>query len=122
MSRLEEVFHLTGHPISYKVDIREESSLPTNIVLNVGIIVVELVANSSKHAFTKEIVQPEITVRLEKKGTNLYVSVQDNGVGLPLVEKQGVGTGLVKRLAGYIKAELSVQSETGTFYTLKLPA
>jgi two-component sensor histidine kinase len=122
VGRLEEVFHLTGHPISYKVDIREESSLPTNTVLNVGIIVAELVTNASKHAFTKEIVQPEITVRLEKKGANLHVSVQDNGVGLPLVEKQGIGTGLVKRLAGYIKAELSVQSETGTFYTLKLPA
>jgi two-component sensor histidine kinase len=118
--RLEEVFHLTGHKISYKVEIQEESPLPVSTVLNLGIIVAELVTNASKHAFNEQIAQPEIAVRLEKKGPNLIISVRDNGIGLPQAEKQGVGTGLIKKLAGYIKAELAVRSEGGTFYTLKL--
>src|SRR5690554_1904712 len=120
VGRLEEMFHLTGHRISFKVNIREEVSLPVNTVLNLGIIVAELVTNASKHAFDGQISHPEITVSLEKQEKNLFISVRDNGIGLPQVEKQGIGTGLVRRLAGYIKAELSVQSEGGTFYILKL--
>ncbi|WP_158861483.1 sensor histidine kinase [Lunatibacter salilacus] len=120
VKRLEEMFELTGHRIKFEVIFKEENKLPTTTVLNLGIIIAELITNATKHAFTEEIINPQITVTIEKQGAKLLVNVQDNGIGVNGSQKQGTGTGLVQRLAKYIQADLFVKSDHGTSYTLRL--
>ncbi|NHE55757.1 tetratricopeptide repeat-containing sensor histidine kinase [Cyclobacterium plantarum] len=118
--RLEEMFKLTEHRINFQVESKADIFLPTNIVLNLGIIIAELVTNATKHAFTDQIINPEIVVSMNKQGAYLLINVKDNGIGLDGGQKQGVGTGLMQRLTKYIHAELFVEPFPGTCYTLKL--
>lgn len=118
--RLEEMFQLTGQDISYKVEIREDVQLPVNTVLNLGMIIAELVTNAAKYAFNELSSDPEISVLLEMNNRHLQIHVRDNGVGIVKNHKEGTGSGLVRRLAGYIKAELNVSNTGGTLYILKL--
>ncbi len=120
VERLKEIFDMTGNAISYKVDIQDECLLSVDTVLNCGIILSEIVTNSTKYAFNEKIVHPEITVFLKREGNHLYLNVRDNGVGLQENGKKGKGSTLIENLVKYIHAELEVQSGEGTSYTLKL--
>lgn len=122
MIKLKEAFVVSDSPkISYLVEIEHEEVLPVETVLNLGMIVGEIVSNAMKHAFNTEIEDAKISLKLKKSGENIQVQVADNGVGLDR-EKIGigVGTGLMQRLARYIKADLTVSNHSGTTYTIKL--
>lgn len=118
--RLEEMFRLTGQTIDFQVGVRQEVRLPVQTVLNLGLIISEIITNSVKYAFNETIILPRIEVSVLKTESGVAILVGDNGVGLPDEPNQGVGSGLIRRLAKFIGAELSVQNENGTSYTISL--
>ncbi len=118
--RLQEMFRLTGQAIDFQVEVGQEVRLPVQTVLNLGLIISEIVTNSVKYAFNETMVLPKIEVAVQKTDRGVSIRVGDNGVGMPDERTQGVGSGLIQRLAKFIGAELSVQSEGGTSYTLSL--
>ena len=121
VERLKEAFSNSGHAgISYSVEIRDDVLLPVKTVLNCGLMVGEIVTNAVKYAFL-DVPEPKIEISLARSGQHLLLLVGDNGVGLDIGEKNdGVGTGLVFKLAKYIRAGLTVRVERGTCYTIQL--
>jgi two-component sensor histidine kinase len=77
--------------------------------VSLGLIVTELVINALKHAFPRER-SGEIRVDYHSRGPNWTLSVEDNGVGMPenVDAKAGLGTGIVKALAGQLSAHVAV--------------
>lgn len=57
---------------------------------HLGMLIQELVSNSLKHGL-KDVENPKIKIYLETKGTNLILTVQDNGIGLPPIINYGEG-------------------------------
>lgn len=121
VERLKDAFSSSGHAgISYSVEVQEDSVLPVKTVLNCGLIVGEIVTNAVKYAF-EDIPEPKINLSLARSGPHLLLQVGDNGVGIAAEQKGGgIGKGLVFKLAKYIKADLTVQNEGGTQYTIRL--
>jgi two-component sensor histidine kinase len=76
-----------------------------------GLIVTELVINAIKHAFPDQTVGGKITVSFAAKKEDWLLSVSDNGVGMPVGEKQwktGLGTGIVEALSKQLDASVTV--------------
>lgn len=123
VERLKEAFSGSGQPgISYSVEVREDSILPVKTVLNCGLMVGEIVTNAVKYAFLG-VPEPKIDINLARSGPHLLLQVGDNGVGMATGQQgNGIGTGLVFKLAKYIKADLTVRNEEGTRYTIRLKA
>ena len=81
---------------------------------SLGLIVTELVINSLKHAFNEQTKDGQITVAYDVSGTDWKLSVVDNGIGKPdgvfAQPKTGLGTGIVKALAGQLNAQVETLS------------
>jgi len=94
--------------------------MPVKTVLNCGLMVAEIVTNSIKHA-AHEVENPKISLCLSRSENHLLLLVGDNGKGsADKAEHTGVGQGLISRLARFIQAELTVTTEGGTCYLIKL--
>jgi two-component sensor histidine kinase len=92
--------------------------------ISIGLVVNELVTDSIKYAFP-EGGRGKIEVHLERKGNELILWVEDNGVGLPLdldtARTGSFGLTLVRSLAAQLDAEFSIKSEVGVKFELRLP-
>jgi len=94
--------------------------LDIDTITPIGIIINELIVNTLKHAFDKDIKNPKITISLHKKKNNLILKVADNGKGFSLGKKKekSFGMKLIKSLSRKLKADLEIISNNGT--TVKL--
>jgi two-component sensor histidine kinase len=92
--------------------------------ISIGLVVNELVTDSIKYAFP-EGGRGKIEVHLERKGNELILWVEDNGVGLPLdldtARTGSFGLTLVRSLAAQLDAEFSIKNEVGVKFELRLP-
>lgn len=101
------------------VQVSQEQALRCGLILN------ELLLNIYKHAFKKDDEEGEINIRLEESGKTVKLHVSDNGVGLPEEFKSGkddsVGMWIVEELAEKMNAEIEIESESGTRFTVTFP-
>jgi two-component sensor histidine kinase len=91
--------------------IVDDTSTNSDVSVSMGLIVTELVINAIKHAFSDETVGGKITVSFASKKGDWLLSVSDNGVGMPVGEKQwktGLGTGIVEALSKQLDASVTV--------------
>lgn len=96
----------------------EAAELHIDLAVPLGLIVNEAVTNAAKYAF-KAGQRGRIVVRFRRRGDRGVLTVSDNGRGLsPGKTRQGVGTKLIKSLAGQIDAKLRVVSRNGLTYSL----
>lgn len=92
----------------------DESTLPAESSVSVGLIVTELVINSLKHAFDDQ-QAGQIQVGYHSTGAGWTLSVSDNGIGMPSgseAKKGGLGTSIVQALAAQLNA-IIVVSDAG---------
>lgn len=88
----------------------DESEMPSNISVSLGLIVTELVINALKHAFPVPGQTGAIAVAYARAGEGWILNVDDNGVGYRAGEgqgKPGLGTGIVDALAKQLGATVS---------------
>jgi two-component sensor histidine kinase len=101
------------------VQVSQEQALRCGLILN------ELLLNIYKHAFRKDDEKGEINIRLEDSGKTVKLHVSDNGVGLPEEFKSGkddsVGMWIVEELADKMNADIEIESESGTRFTITFP-
>lgn len=105
-----------------KVDVEPlqigiETAIPLGVILN------ELISNCFKHAFPDGR-QGQILVRVHSAGSNrVFLSVEDNGKGLPqgfdLASCQGLGLRLVAALTRQLRGSFSVLDCHGACATLE---
>jgi len=90
--------------------------------VSLGLIVTELAINALKHAFPDQNKVGQIDIGFASSDTGWALTVADNGVGLPANhadKKPGLGTGIVKALAGQLSATVAVTAANpGTCVTV----
>jgi two-component sensor histidine kinase len=100
----------------------DDSKVPADISVSLGLIVTELVINALKHAFPD---QPSgvILIDYHSEGADWVLSVTDNGIGMPEGEdapKAGLGTGIVEALSKNLLGEIDVSDAgPGTAVTIR---
>jgi hypothetical protein len=118
--------------MSYQVEpakIRLETNI-SQITLNVdqaiacGLIINELLTNSLKHAFPHQ--TGEIKIDLQEVGTNIEMTIHDNGIGLPdnldWRYTDSLGLSLVYDLVTeQLEGTVSVASQPGTTFKIQFP-
>lgn len=97
-------------PARLTLSVEADASVTNSeISVSLGLIVTELIINALKHAFPGDRAGT-IKVAYRSQGETWRLSVADDGVGMPSgnVGKPGLGTSIVRALAGQLKAAVSV--------------
>lgn len=120
--RIEQAFSLLTQ-IELVVDL-ESLHLAVDTAVPCGLILNELISNVYKHAFIgKEKGRLYLYGGIE--GRNVVLKVVDDGVGFPegfvVEESDSLGMQLVHALVAQLSAELIVNNDSGTEFTLRFP-
>ncbi len=98
---------------SFQLDI--DTAIPC------GLIITELVSNSLKYAFPEDR-EGEIMVQLRDEGDKIYLSVRDNGIGLPanfsIEQSESLGLQLVTNLTQQLDGTLALDTSKGTAFII----
>ncbi|QYZ79370.1 PAS domain S-box protein [Methanofollis formosanus] len=115
--------YATGPGFAIEIGI-DDFTLDIDTAIPVGLIVNELVSNAFKHAFLGRRTGT-IRVGLQKKATNLCLTVEDDGIGFPpdiIEQNEGkLGIRLVKVLSEQIDGVLEVCTGKRTIFTIFFP-
>ena len=99
----------------------DDSVTTADVSVSLGLIVTELVINALKHAFPGRR-KGKISVDYRSTGPDWTLSVEDDGVGMPLdaaSSKAGLGTSIVEALARQLHADVvSGSNDPGTTVSL----
>jgi two-component sensor histidine kinase len=116
-------YHDTASDIHFNIQVDKTLSFDVDQMIPLGLILNEVITNSFKYAFTKEITNPTITISLEvdsKKKHQLFIG--DNGTGLPqkfdIKKDANLGMQLILLLSEQIDAKIKVLRNKGTVYHL----
>jgi len=99
-------------------------ALPSKPATAIALVVNELVQNSLEHAFGDHSIDGQIDISLGRSPEEIIIIVRDNGSGLPLDLKPGLGLEIVETLVqedlnGRLKFNRSPNG--GTEISLRLP-
>ncbi len=111
------------HDRQLKTDIDlEHLELDISKAVPLGLLANEVLTNSIKHAFRDQ-PEPEIFIR-QIPDEKLKIVIGDNGKGLPaeidLSSAKTFGLRIIRLLAEQLNADLSVESNGGTIYTIQM--
>jgi two-component sensor histidine kinase len=107
-------------PIVVRV-VARPMAVDAPVAVSIGLIANELVTNAFKYAF------PDgqggtVQITLAPAGDGMALSVEDDGVGIPLERKEGLGTRLVQLLASHLGGTVErVPRERGHGVRILLP-
>ena len=105
---------LTCHWQPLMLDLDTSSAL--------GLITVELLANSLLHAFPKDVGSITVSLTANEAGDRGEIVFADDGVGfVEPAESKGPGVFLVRRLMRQIDGTAVVRSDHGTTWTISFP-
>jgi two-component sensor histidine kinase len=110
-----------------EINIQSDTiTVDSETAVALGIITNECITNAAKYAFPDGR-SGNVSIRLEKaNGSEVVLSVSDNGVGLPknfsLENSESFGFNLVKTLAEQLRGSLSIESKDGTAVIVRFPA
>lgn len=108
--------------LSIEVDVVDGSVTSADSV-SLGLIVTELVINALKHAYPVD-QGGTIKVRYVTNGCGWTLEVEDDGVGMPVLDKPkavaGLGTSIVEALARQLQARIIMKdAEPGTLISIR---
>jgi two-component sensor histidine kinase len=98
----------------------DEAFMPRDRALALGLATNELVTNAVKHAFPDGR-EGTISVSFIRAQDGWRLMVTDDGIGLPLERKAGLGTGLIEQFVRQTGGTLTLTSEKGTQAVIHLP-
>ncbi len=114
VGELEASVQLEGKTASLKVQV-EPFMLPTEKVASLGVMLIELVTNALKYAYSDREVG-EVRIFMGKRDELVELRVEDDGIGWAGTGKpQGTGLGsrIVKAMAHSLAAEVRYETESG---------
>lgn len=98
-------------------------NLHEDTLLAIGLIINEIVTNSIKYAFIGR-EHGELSITLEKKADRLFLSISDNGNGMPddfdINDKSSFGYSLITSLSKKLDATITIESDGGTTVNLDI--
>lgn len=115
--------HLVPQWSKVTVEIEAQRvSIPIDRAVPVGLIVNELVTNSIKYAFGDDGGRIRICFSLTSNASEACILVEDNGKGMDIPPKRGVGLTLIEELARQIQGRIDyVRVETGCKTIVSFP-
>ncbi|TVQ15860.1 MAG: PAS domain S-box protein [Balneolaceae bacterium] len=109
-------------------DIRVDDTMFTlDTAIPLGLIINEIVTNSLKYAFRKQVQRENrLTIRLNKRAENVMrLIVADNGPGLPsqdvIDSKKSLGMELIEALTSQLGGKLDIKSDGGAVFAITFP-
>ena len=101
----------------------EHSLLPLDVGTSCGMIIIELVTNSIKHAFPHPAEGGTIHILFKQEEENTYrLTISDNGIGFPegidFKETKSLGLQLVTNLVSQISGEVELSRKNGTKFDI----
>ena len=88
----------------------EEVSTFYNDAISIALVTNELVSNCVRHAFPADWANPEIFVGLQNTGTDIILTIRDNGIGLAdgidPRQSQSVGMSIVQSISSDLQGEV----------------
>ena len=100
----------------------DDSAVPADVSVSLGLIVTELVINTLKHAFPGHDPAGKIIVDYAGQEGDWTLSVRDNGAGMPADHasaKPGLGTGIVEALSRQLDASVTISdARPGTLVSI----
>lgn len=122
----EEIIDLYPTPkkelITLQFDL-EHVHFGINDAIPIGLIVNEILTNSVKHAFPNN-QSGTIHIQLKKFEKEMILEIGDDGIGFNKdieTSKESLGKELISTLSDQIDAQLTIQSENGVQYRIKVP-
>lgn len=98
--------------------------LDIDLAIPLALIINELVINAFKYAF-EGIKQPSLEIQMEKKGDNLSLMVEDNGIGFTspdLKTSTSFGLKLVRSLVKQLDGKIHMTGEQGSCWQITVKA
>jgi len=118
--RLYKSYEVDQSQISLTVK-SEDIFLPLKTAIPCGLIISELISNSIKYAFPKDI-KGEICIELIQRNGEYELTIEDSGIGLPeykdLHHPGSVGMQMVYDLASQMKAKIQIDKGRGTKFVI----
>jgi two-component sensor histidine kinase len=105
-----------SHHLGWSIDVKgEDVAVSVDDAIQIGAVVNELVANAAKYAFDGSQDIGRIRINLYERGSDMNITVSDNGVGFDQEHMDPKSTGLGMRLVDMYLAALggSVERESG---------
>ncbi len=125
---LTELCRNFGHlqsPEDYRIELMSDAddiTLDVDRAINVALIAGEAITNALKHAFPDKR-RGAVRVGLHQEGDDVLLSIEDNGVGLPVQPRVGsMGMRLIEGMARSLNGTLTVEGNRGTRIALRFPA
>ncbi len=113
--------HFDSNKIRYYSSI-ENLLLDVNTVTPIGLILNELVTNSLKHNMNTDTLK--LTISLMKKDDFLYLSIKDNGKGVPVGfdfrNTDSYGMKMIESVAKKLKASIKFENNNGLVVSLTI--
>jgi two-component sensor histidine kinase len=114
---------LEDQTITLTMDV-DDSTVNIDTAIPLGLILNELITNCYKYAF-KSRQSGEIQIVFHQKDKELFLSVKDNGIGLPadldIQKTRTLGMNLVRGLVRQLNGTLNLQSDTeGSVFEIKI--
>jgi PAS domain S-box-containing protein len=114
-----------GHPAIRTNVTGEEIRLDVEKAIPAGLILNELLTNALKHAFPPHVRDAELTVAVHKDGSDVVLTVQDNGIGLPpdrrMEDMRTMGMTVIHGLTQQLDGSITVLPGPGAGFRLRFP-
>jgi PAS domain S-box-containing protein len=121
LSNLSLTYKLNPQKIKIITDV-ENTIIPLEKSIPIGLIVNELITNAIKHAFkNQEKGEINISLKTDKNATSLLV-IKDNGPGVKEFKnlKKNVGLEIVESLSDQLDAKLVINTKNGMSYHFEI--
>jgi PAS domain S-box-containing protein len=121
----QELMRSFGNPRIRTRVSGEEIRLDVEKAIPAGLILNELLTNALKHAFPPHVRDAELSVRVQMDGTDVVLTVQDNGIGLPpdrrIEDMRTMGMTVVHGLTQQLDGSIAVLPGPGAGFRLRFP-
>ncbi len=119
---LKTIYHTHGS-VSFDVTI-DDSTLPADKVVPLGLIINEAVSNAYKHAFRDE-KGGRVSITLSTRAGLHTLLISDDGAGLHIPEdrpRKGIGLQLIADMADQLNGNHSISGDSGVRHEVTFPA
>ncbi len=100
----------------------EDIEVKLDVSIPLGLIINEILSNVAKHAFPDDR-EGNLNIDLKRDGDYAILVIGDDGIGMPedVGPASSLGMTIIYSLAGQINADLNIDKDNGTKYTIKFP-
>ncbi|WP_340113475.1 ligand-binding sensor domain-containing protein [Maribellus mangrovi] len=105
---------------TFEIERIEVENINTTLI---GLIVNELITNTTKHAFEKSSTENELRISCTLKDEILTLTVADNGKGFDPAQfgSDSMGMSLVEGMVQQLEGKLSIEGKLGTVVKIEIP-